>query len=76
MRAAAAAAAARGKAQGARLIVARAQLLEGTAVLRLGEPERAIALYDQARAAYAEAGDRGRLAERPQQPGLRARRSR
>ena len=63
MQAAAATAAARGKAQGARLIVARAALLEGTAVLRLGEPERAIALYDQARAAYAEAGDRGRLAE-------------
>jgi eukaryotic-like serine/threonine-protein kinase len=63
MQAAAATAAARGKAQGARLIVARAALLEGTAVLRLGEPERAIALYDQARAAYAEARDRGRLAE-------------
>lgn len=63
MQAAAAAAAARGKAQGARLIVARAALLEGTAVLRLGDPERAVALYDQARATYAEAGDRGRLAE-------------
>ena len=56
------AAAARGQAQGARLIVARAKLLEGTAVLRLGEPERAIALYGQARATYAESGDRGGLA--------------
>ena len=63
MQAAAAAAAARGQAQGARLIVARAALLEGTAVLRLGDPDRAIAFYDQARVAYAEAGDRGRLAE-------------
>lgn len=63
MQAAAAAAAARGKALGARLIVARAALLEGTAVLRLGDPERAVVLYDQARATYADAGDRGRLAE-------------
>ena len=63
MQAAASAAAARGKEQGARLIVARASMLEGTAVLRLGQPERAIALYEQARTTYADAGDRGRLAE-------------
>ena len=62
MRAAAADAAARGQAQGARLLVARAKLLEGTALLRLGEPERAIALFDEARASYAETGDRGGLA--------------
>ena len=63
MQAAASAAATRGQAQGARLIVARAALLEGTALLRLGQPERAAGLYEQARATYADAGDRGRLAE-------------
>ena len=45
-------------------MVARGKLLEGTAVLRLGDPERAIALLRCRRAPrYAEAGDRGRLAE-------------
>jgi len=63
MQAAASAAATRGQAQSARLIVARAALLEGTALLRLGQPERAAALYEQARATYADSGDRGRLAE-------------
>ena len=62
MRAAAEAAGQRGDALGARLLVARARLLEGTAALRLGEPDRALTLYDQARATFDEAGDRGALA--------------
>ena len=69
--------AARGEAQGARLLVARAALLEGTAALRLGEPERAIALYEQARATY-DAGRRSRrgLASALNDHGQRPHRSR
>ena len=52
----------RGSAQGARLLVARATLLEGTATLRGGDRERALALYEEARATFEQAGDKGGLA--------------
>lgn len=57
--AAAARAAAKGQAQGARLLVARARLSESAAWQDLGEPEKAIAAADEARQIYAAAGDRG-----------------
>ncbi len=52
-------AAARGSAQGARLLVARAQVSEGSAHILLGEMGKATALYESAREIFAAAGDRG-----------------
>ena len=52
----------KGKAMGARLIVARARLLEGRALDALGEPQKARAAYQDARRIYAAAGDRAAVA--------------
>ena len=60
--AAAAAAAAIGEAQGARLVVAVARLLEGGAVLRQGQRDRAVTLFEEARRIYEAAGDRSGVA--------------
>jgi tetratricopeptide (TPR) repeat protein/TolB-like protein len=62
MRAAAAAAATQGDAQGARQVVADARLLEGSALVRQGRVDEAIPLFEQARTAYEEAGDRSGVA--------------
>jgi tetratricopeptide (TPR) repeat protein/tRNA A-37 threonylcarbamoyl transferase component Bud32 len=57
--AAAARAVAKGRQQGARLLVASALLTEGNAWQELGEPPKAIAAAEEARGIYASAGDRG-----------------
>jgi tetratricopeptide (TPR) repeat protein/TolB-like protein len=59
--AAAARAVARGREQGARLLVARALLRQAYALDRLGEVPRVIAVAEEARSIYAEAQDRGGL---------------
>ncbi len=56
--AAAAQAAAKGSAQGARLLVAGARLQEGAALERLGQPKEAAAAHEEARRLYIAAGDR------------------
>jgi tetratricopeptide (TPR) repeat protein/TolB-like protein/tRNA A-37 threonylcarbamoyl transferase component Bud32 len=50
-------AATQGKARGARLLVARAQLLAGTAARNLDDLERAAAAFEEARRLFAAAGD-------------------
>ncbi len=55
-------AATKGAAQGARLLVARARLLESTALEALGEPAKASEAVDEARRLYEAVGDRGGLA--------------
>ena len=60
--AAASRAVAKGVAQGARLLVARARLREAYALDRLGEPPKAAVAGEAARQIFAEAGDRGGLA--------------
>ena len=60
--AAAGRAVAKGVAQGARLLVARARLREAYALDRLGEPPKAAVAGEAARQIFAEAGDRGGLA--------------
>jgi tetratricopeptide (TPR) repeat protein/tRNA A-37 threonylcarbamoyl transferase component Bud32 len=62
MQTASAAAAMAGEALGARLLVASARLREGGAALRQGQSERAVQLFEDARAAYAAAGDRAGVA--------------
>ena len=62
MQAAAAAAGAAGQAQGATLLVATARLREGIATYRSGQVDRAVALIEEARGIYAEAGDRAGVA--------------
>jgi tetratricopeptide (TPR) repeat protein/TolB-like protein len=56
--AAAATAVAKGTALGAPLLVAQARLLDGQALLSLGEPSKAMAAYEEADRIYGEAGDR------------------
>ncbi len=58
MQAAAAAAATMGDAQGAQLIVAGAKMREGGAVLRQGQIDKSVSLFEAARRIYADAGDR------------------
>ena len=60
---AATAAVKKGQEQGARLLVARARLMEGIALRRLGEPAAAITALDETRRIYAEVGDRSGLAD-------------
>ena len=55
----AAAAAEKARALGARLLLARARLLESTALDVLGEPEKAMAAAEEARDLYAAVGDAG-----------------
>jgi tetratricopeptide (TPR) repeat protein/TolB-like protein/tRNA A-37 threonylcarbamoyl transferase component Bud32 len=55
-------AAAAGTAQGARLLVARAQLLTGTAARNLGDHDKAAAAFEEARRLFAGAGDRAGVA--------------
>jgi tetratricopeptide (TPR) repeat protein len=62
MQTAAAAAGSAGEALGARLLVAGARLREGGAWLRLGESDRSVRLFEEARAIYAAAGDRAGVA--------------
>ena len=52
----------KGQAQGARLVIARARMLEGWAFRNLGEPKKATELLDDARRTYAAVGDRGSVA--------------
>jgi tetratricopeptide (TPR) repeat protein/TolB-like protein/predicted Ser/Thr protein kinase len=61
--AAAGRAAVKGSARGARLLVARARLLESYALDRLGRVPEAGRAAEEARAIYAAAGDRGGLAQ-------------
>jgi tetratricopeptide (TPR) repeat protein/tRNA A-37 threonylcarbamoyl transferase component Bud32/TolB-like protein len=61
--AAAARAAARGTAQGARLLVAQARLAECSAFRNLGHAEAALAACEAGRRLYADAGDRSGVAE-------------
>ena len=61
--AAAAKAAEKAVAQGARLLVARARYSECWAIGRLGQPKQAIASCEEAKRIYAEAGDRAGLAD-------------
>ncbi len=56
------AAAAKGRANGSRLLVARARMLEATALLTLGDMPGTNAAADEARALFQEAGDRGSAA--------------
>src|SRR5262249_18819298 len=57
MQLAASRAAEKARAQGARLLAARAQSLEGRAYWRLGEAKSAMALLEAARNSYRSAGD-------------------
>jgi len=61
-RAAAGRAVAQGRTQGARLLVARGRILEGTAARNLGDLGPAAAAFAEARQAFAAAGDRGGVA--------------
>jgi serine/threonine protein kinase/tetratricopeptide (TPR) repeat protein len=61
-REAAARAVAKGKAIGARLVVAQARNLEGGGLHGLGEPEKARLAFEEARQIYAAAGDRAAAA--------------
>jgi tetratricopeptide (TPR) repeat protein/TolB-like protein len=60
--AAASTAAAKGRARGARLLVAQSRLREAYALSRLGEAPKMAVAGEEARRIYAEAGDRGGLA--------------
>jgi tetratricopeptide (TPR) repeat protein/tRNA A-37 threonylcarbamoyl transferase component Bud32/TolB-like protein len=62
MEAAAVRAASAGERQGAKLLIAGAKLRQGTAALRQGRSEAAVTLFEQARRAYDEAGDRAGVA--------------
>ena len=62
MQAAASAAATTGAKLGARLIVANARLRQGAATLRQGKTDDAVKLFEDARAAYAAAGDNAGVA--------------
>jgi tetratricopeptide (TPR) repeat protein len=62
MKSSAAAAAATAEAQGARLLVASANLCEGGAALRLRQPSEAIRLFESARNTFQAGGDRGGVA--------------
>jgi tetratricopeptide (TPR) repeat protein len=59
---AAATAGAAGEALGARLLVANARLREGGASLLQGQTDRAVTLFEEARAIYADAGDKAGVA--------------
>lgn len=59
----AARAAARGQAQGARLLVAQARLMECRALRNLGRTDAALAACEEGRKLHAEAGDRSGVAE-------------
>ena len=61
--AAAAKAVAKGQAQEARLLVARARLTEGSALLDLGHPDKARAAFEDAKRICAAAGDRRGVAQ-------------
>jgi tetratricopeptide (TPR) repeat protein/TolB-like protein/tRNA A-37 threonylcarbamoyl transferase component Bud32 len=61
-RAAAAAAAAAAETQGAQLLLAGARMLEGGAMLRQGETEKSVAMFEQAKRIYSDAGNRGAVA--------------
>jgi tetratricopeptide (TPR) repeat protein len=61
-RAAAERAAAKAEARGARLVLAEARLEAGAAAAALGEPDRGMALYEEAQAIFLAAGDRSGLA--------------
>ena len=63
-------AAARGSAQGARLLVARAQVSAGSAHYLVGEAGKATPLYESAKEIFAAAGDRGGSASASSQIGL------
>src|SRR5262249_54473371 len=54
---AAAAAVAKGRSQGAGLVVAQSRLSEGSALERLGQPEQAAAAFAEARQLFSAAGD-------------------
>lgn len=58
----AAAAAAKGRAMGSRLLVARARMLEAIALLTLGDMQAMTAAVDEARPLFQAAGDRGGVA--------------
>ncbi len=58
----AAEAADKGAARRARLLVARARVLEGEAFRNLGEPKRAMGSYEEAKRIYTAASDRGGVA--------------
>jgi tetratricopeptide (TPR) repeat protein/tRNA A-37 threonylcarbamoyl transferase component Bud32 len=62
MQTSAAAAGAAAEAIGARLLVANARLREGGAAQRQGQAARAVALLEEARAIYADAGDKAGVA--------------
>jgi tetratricopeptide (TPR) repeat protein/TolB-like protein len=62
MRDAAAAAVASGRVREARMVVARALVLEGRALQQLGQVKDAMARFEEARDAFARAGDRDNLA--------------
>jgi eukaryotic-like serine/threonine-protein kinase len=53
----------RGQALGARSLVARARLAQGTALWKLGEPDQALKAIAEARKTFAATGDRGGFAE-------------
>lgn len=56
-------AAERGQALGARSLVARARLAQGTALWKLGQPDQALSAIREARETFASTGDRGGFAE-------------
>jgi tetratricopeptide (TPR) repeat protein/tRNA A-37 threonylcarbamoyl transferase component Bud32/TolB-like protein len=62
MQAAAQRASVAGAQQRAKLLVARAKILEGTALFRLGQSPAAVGLVEEARAIYQQAGDRAGVA--------------
>jgi eukaryotic-like serine/threonine-protein kinase len=66
----AAAAAEKARALGARLLLARARLLESTALHVLGEPEKATAAAEEARDLYAAVGDVGGAARALEQVAI------
>ncbi|HUP47768.1 MAG TPA: serine/threonine-protein kinase [Thermoanaerobaculia bacterium] len=55
-------AAAKGRTMGARALVARARMLEATALLALGDTRGTTAAVDEARSLFAAAGDKGNVA--------------
>jgi tetratricopeptide (TPR) repeat protein len=69
-RAAAERGATKGTAQGARLLVARARILAGTAARNLGDLDRAAADFEAARQAFATAGDRAGVARAANSLGI------
>lgn len=68
--AAGARAAGKGAAKQARLLVARARLTEGMALMNLGDPKKATALLETARGVFAEAGDQAGVAQVVSNMGL------